>query len=104
MCQNPLPGSEDAAAVIIKHEIENIITLRENHDDIGLLAALQAYLIYTMVLFFRISQAGNDHLRQAMIDLQEFAHASHDEDLYVPLTSIGSVLDSEGQDVGNPGL
>lgn len=76
MCQNPLPGSENAGAVIIQREMENITEHRESYDDMSLLAAFQAYLIYAMVLVFRLSQARNNHLRQAMINLQELAHAS----------------------------
>lgn len=77
MCQNSLPSSEDTAAVILQREMENVSALRETYDDMSLLAAFQAYLIYAMVLFFRLNQARNDnHLRQAMINLQELAHAS----------------------------
>lgn len=76
MCQNPLPRNEDAAAVIIQREMENITAVRESYYDMSLLVAFQAYLVYTVVLFFRLSQTGNNHLRQAMINLQELAHAS----------------------------
>ncbi|ODM19948.1 hypothetical protein SI65_04934 [Aspergillus cristatus] len=79
MCQNPLPGSEDAAAVIIQREMENITALRESYDDMSLLAAFQAYLVYTVVFFFHLSQAGNSHLRTLPVD----------EDLYALLNNTG---------------
>ncbi|KAJ5172171.1 hypothetical protein N7492_004764 [Penicillium capsulatum] len=78
MCQNPLPGSESTASMIIQREMEGIMDLHKSFDHLSLLAAFQAYLIYTMVLFFRLGQTPNNGtgLRQAMINLQELAHAS----------------------------
>lgn len=76
MCQNPLPGSENAAIMIFQREMENIATSGGTYDDIFLLAAFQAYLIYSMVLFFQLDIARNNSFRQTMITLQELAHAS----------------------------
>lgn len=76
MCQNPLPGSENAAVMILQREMENITASRETYDDMSLLAAFQAFLIYSMVLYFRLDVARNHSLRQTMITLQELAHAS----------------------------
>lgn len=76
MCQDPLPGSENTAAGIIQREMDQLTELHKTFDHMSLLATFQAYLIYTMVLFFRLSQARHNGLRQAMINLQELAHAS----------------------------
>lgn len=76
MCQNPLPGSENTATVIVQREMESITDLHKSFDPLSLLAAFQAYLIYAMVIFFRLGHASNNGLRQAMINLQELAHAS----------------------------
>ena len=73
VCKNPLPGSENSAAIILQREMESITEIREKYDDMSLLAAFQAYLIYTMVLFFRLSQGPKPFFRQAMINLQELA-------------------------------
>ncbi|OBT67283.1 hypothetical protein VE03_02624 [Pseudogymnoascus sp. 23342-1-I1] len=74
--ENPLPGSEDTAAIILQREMENIAQVRDDYDDISLLAAFQAYLIYTMILFFRLSQKSNPFFRSAMMNLQELACSS----------------------------
>ncbi|KAL3472964.1 hypothetical protein BJX99DRAFT_234470 [Aspergillus californicus] len=74
--ENPLPGSEDAAAIVLQREMENIAQEHKNYDDMSLLAAFQAYLIYTMVLFFRLSQGPNPSFRSSMMTLQELACSS----------------------------
>jgi hypothetical protein len=71
--ENPLPGSETSAATILQREMENITKIQHNYDSMSLLAAFQAYLIYTMVLFFRLSQGPSPFFRQAMINLQDLA-------------------------------
>lgn len=74
--ENPLPGSEETAAIIIQREMENIAQVRDDYDDMSLLAAFQAYLIYTMILFFRLSSGTNPFFRSAMMNLQELACSS----------------------------
>lgn len=76
MCRNPLPGSENAAVMILERELRNITEAREDFADMSLLAAFQAYLIYAMVLFFRVNNPRTQYLRQAMINLQDLAHAT----------------------------
>ncbi|KAJ6000009.1 hypothetical protein N7481_000418 [Penicillium waksmanii] len=76
MCQHPLPGSENAAIMILQREMDNITESRETYDNMSLLAAFQAYLIYSMVLYFRLDVARDHSLRHTMITLQELAHAS----------------------------
>lgn len=76
IAENPLSGSESSAALVLQREMESIAALREHYDDMSLLAAFQAYLIYTMVLFFRLSQGPSSFFRGAMMNLQELACSS----------------------------
>lgn len=73
---NPLPGSEEATAGVLQGEMHSVYELRETDNDGLLFAAFQAYLIYTMVLFFRLNQACDDFFRSAMTNLQELACSS----------------------------
>ncbi|KAJ5762092.1 uncharacterized protein N7511_005474 [Penicillium nucicola] len=74
--ETPLPGSEDAAATALQREMETIAQEHDNHNDMSLLARFQAYLIYTMVLFFRLRQGPRPFFRSAMMTLQELACSS----------------------------
>lgn len=76
IAENPLPGSEDSTALVLQREMESIAALRGSYDDMSLLAAFQAYLIYTMVLFFRLSQGPSSFFRGAMMNLQHLACSS----------------------------
>lgn len=73
MSEHPLPGTESAAALILQREMESIAATREKYDDMALLAAYQAYLVYALVLFFRLNQGSSAFFRQAMMTLQELA-------------------------------
>ncbi|KAH8884132.1 MFS general substrate transporter [Thozetella sp. PMI_491] len=81
ICSRPLPGSEAAAAEILQREMVKIHDSHTMYGDKALLAAFQAYLIYAMVLFFRLGEASDPFLRQAMINLQELACATSREGL-----------------------
>ncbi|SPO06529.1 uncharacterized protein DNG_09219 [Cephalotrichum gorgonifer] len=76
MCENPLPGSESAAIDVLQREMSSIYGQHGSYDNLTLLSAFQAYLIYSLVLFFMLSPGGNPFLRQAMMNLQELACAS----------------------------
>ncbi|KAK6956070.1 hypothetical protein Daesc_001340 [Daldinia eschscholtzii] len=76
ICESPLPGSEGVAADVLHREMNNICEQQATYDDVTLLAAFQAYLIYSMVLFFRLGQISSPFLRQAMMNLQELACSS----------------------------
>lgn len=76
ICENQLPGSEETAAAILQREMREIFEQREYLDAITLLCVLQAYLMFTMVLFFHLGQITNPFLRQAVMNLQELACAS----------------------------
>lgn len=78
ICEHQLPGSEEAAAEVLQREMTNLHSQHGAYDNdlLTLLCAFQAHLILTMVLFFRLGQIANPHLRKAMMDLQELACAS----------------------------
>ncbi|KAI0101088.1 hypothetical protein F4814DRAFT_105339 [Daldinia grandis] len=76
ICENPLPGSESVAADVLQREMNNLYEQQGTYDDFTLLAAFQAYLIYSMVLFFKLNQVSGPFLRQAMMNLQELACSS----------------------------
>lgn len=74
-----LPGSDDAAAGVLQREMHTLYDLRESYkysNDGTLFAAFQAYLIYAMILFFRLNQSCNDQFRTIMTNLQELACAT----------------------------
>lgn len=76
MCEKPLPGSERAAADVLQREMSSLYEQHETYDDLALLGAFQAYLIYSMVLFFRLNEGSSPCLRQAMMNLQDLASAA----------------------------
>ncbi|KAI1156785.1 hypothetical protein F4825DRAFT_219597 [Nemania diffusa] len=76
ICEHQLPGSEGTAADVLQREMSHLYEQRGTYDTITLLCAFQAYLIFTMVLFFRLEQIANPLLRQAVMNLQELACAS----------------------------
>ncbi|RAQ76809.1 hypothetical protein COH21_012973, partial [Aspergillus flavus] len=73
ICANPLPGSEDTTVSALQREMSSLYESRDRYNDEFLFAAFQTYLIYTMVLFFRLSQSRSDFFRRAMTNLQELA-------------------------------
>ncbi|KAM0485481.1 hypothetical protein ACHAPX_001468 [Trichoderma viride] len=73
ICDRPLPGSENVTAEILQREMNSLYEQRETFNDLSLLSAFQAFLMYTMVLFFKLSQGTSPFLRQAMMNLQELA-------------------------------
>lgn len=79
ICSNPLPGSENATTSVLQREMHNIYETRETHTDEHdhLFAAFQAYLVYTLVLYFRLSQSCEEgFFRTAMACLQDLACSS----------------------------
>ncbi|KAG8668250.1 hypothetical protein FPOAC1_007628 [Fusarium poae] len=74
ICEKSLPGSEEVAVDVIQREMNKLYDRHATYDDISLLAAFQAHLIYSMVLFFYLTPGGpKPFLRQAVINLQEIA-------------------------------
>ncbi|KAI0189337.1 hypothetical protein EV127DRAFT_432509 [Xylaria flabelliformis] len=76
ICERQLPGSEETAAQVLQREMSHLHEQRETYDTITLLCAFQAYLLFTMVLFFRLEQIASPILRQAVMNLQEIACVS----------------------------
>ncbi|KAJ5381302.1 uncharacterized protein N7496_003730 [Penicillium cataractarum] len=84
ICENPLPGSEHAAMTVLQREMGNIIEQHTTYkNDLTLLSGFQAYLIYFLVLYFRLGESLNrlrsdtdDFIRQALINLQTIAHSA----------------------------
>lgn len=76
ICDNSLPGSENVAVDVLQREMTSLYEQHKTYDDVTLLAAFQAYLIYSLVLFFRLSQVPRLFLRQAMMNLQDLACSS----------------------------
>jgi hypothetical protein len=73
ICKDPLPGSESVATDILQREMTSLYDQRGTYDGVDLLGAFQAYLIYSMVLFFHLSPVSMPFLRQAIINLQDIA-------------------------------
>ncbi|KAI4596160.1 hypothetical protein KJ359_005666 [Pestalotiopsis sp. 9143b] len=76
ICEKVLPGSESMVMDVLQREMEKIYDQRGTYDDLGSLSALQAYLIYAMVLFFKVGRAAGQHFRGTVINLQDLACAS----------------------------
>ncbi|KAF6802700.1 hypothetical protein CSOJ01_11424 [Colletotrichum sojae] len=76
ICDNPFPGTEEVAAEVLQREMTKLYDRRSSLDDVGLLAAFQAHLIYAMVIFFCLGQGCHSFLREAMINTQELACAA----------------------------
>ncbi|KAH7144870.1 transcription factor Opi1-domain-containing protein [Fusarium sp. MPI-SDFR-AT-0072] len=77
---DPLPGNVSIAADILQREMTRLYEERGTYEGIHLLGVFQAYLIYSMVLFFHLGPS-MPFLRQAMINLQEIACATSREGL-----------------------
>ena len=76
ICDRPLPGSAPVALEVLQREMDRLYETHQTLDDMSLLAAFQAYLIYSMVVFLWLSQGTNPFLRQAVMNLQEIACAA----------------------------
>lgn len=81
ICETPLPGSEGTAAMVLQKEMENIMECHESYNELSVLGAFQAYLIYYLVLFFKLDQRPYNQLRSAMMNLQTLAHFSSKQGL-----------------------
>ncbi|KAG6361672.1 hypothetical protein INS49_009899 [Diaporthe citri] len=74
ICERLLPGSDITAMGVIQREMSSLYETHASMDDgITLLSAFQAYLLYLMVLFFRLGHLVGPSLRRAMMDLQGLA-------------------------------
>jgi hypothetical protein len=87
MCEKPLPGTEGAAVEILQCEMSRLLHEHDDHDAQGSLATFQAYLLYSMLLFFHLGQAQSPVLREAMMNLQHLACATARQGLMCILES-----------------
>ncbi|KAF5562586.1 Clock-controlled 8 [Fusarium phyllophilum] len=87
---DPLPSNVSIAADILQREMTRLYEERGTYEGINLLGVFQAYLIYSMVLFFHLGPS-MPFLRQAMINLQEIACATSREGLVCAAEQRGAV-------------
>ena len=76
VCEKTFAGSDTVAADVLQREMENLYQQHATYDDVTQLAAFQAYLIYSMVLFFTLNVCSRSFLRQAVVSLQDLACSS----------------------------
>ncbi|ETN43804.1 uncharacterized protein HMPREF1541_11128 [Cyphellophora europaea CBS 101466] len=84
MCDNPSAGSESSLMDVLQREMDKLYEWRGTCDHVFLLAAFQAYLLYSMIVFFHFSSGSSALLRQAMINIQELASATARQGLVCP--------------------
>ncbi|KAF5632554.1 clock-controlled 8 (ccg-8) [Fusarium tjaetaba] len=87
---DPLPSNVSIAADILQREMTRLYEERGTYEGINLLGLFQAYLIYSMVLFFHLGPS-MPFLRQAMINLQEIACTTSREGLVCTAEQRGAV-------------
>lgn len=76
ICERPTTTGHDIAANVLKQEMNRLHALCGSCDTAALLAALQSYLIYIMVLYFQLQYGTNAFLRDIMITLQDIASSA----------------------------
>ncbi|OHE98227.1 hypothetical protein CORC01_06424 [Colletotrichum orchidophilum] len=74
-CNKPDVGATEVAADRIKVEMARLLGQHTTDDDMTLLAAFQAHLIYAMVIFFKFGRSYDSFLSEAMMNTQELACA-----------------------------
>lgn len=87
---DPPPGNVSIAADILQREMTRLYEERGTYQGIDLVGLFQAYLIYSMVLFFHLGPS-MPFLRQAMINLQEIACTTSHEGLVCVAEQRGAV-------------
>lgn len=73
VCDKLTPGSEIVALDILQREMNKLYEAHHGYDDVAILDAFQAYLSYSMVLFFWLPQDSRTFLHQAVMRLQDIA-------------------------------
>lgn len=71
-----LPSSQGLSRDLISREMQKLYDEHLSYDSLTLFAAFQAYLLYSMAIFFHLSEENNDNLRQAVVNLQQLACAT----------------------------
>lgn len=70
------PGGRDAALATVQREMKAVHQSIATASDMAKLAIFQAYLIYTMILYYCVDDLPKPCPREAMINAQELACAS----------------------------
>lgn len=68
--------SDTLSSELLEREMASILARYISYDNDTCLAAFQAYLIYTMTLYFTCERRDSQVFRQHMMDLQQLASAS----------------------------
>jgi hypothetical protein len=76
LCDPTLPGSKDLAIQLLEQEMARLFAEHLAYDAATMLAALQAYLLYTVMQLFYLEQDLSPGLRQAVLNLQQMASVS----------------------------
>jgi hypothetical protein len=79
--------SDTLSSELLELEMTNILAGYASYDNETLLTAFQAYLIYTMTLYFMCERGDSQKFRQHMMDLQRLASAS----VYQGLTTAAEI-------------
>ncbi|KAL9115800.1 MAG: hypothetical protein Q9227_000168 [Pyrenula ochraceoflavens] len=73
-CATLRPGSESTITSVLQQEMTTLYSHHKIYTNSSLLAAFQAYLIYSLVLFFHLNHPTTaSFLRQAIMNLQDLA-------------------------------
>ncbi|KAF7194357.1 hypothetical protein HII31_04390 [Pseudocercospora fuligena] len=70
------PSSDGLPRDLISREMQTLYDEHLSYESLTLFAAFQAYLLYSMAIFFHLSEKNNDNLRQAVVNLQQLACAT----------------------------
>ncbi|KAI1842158.1 hypothetical protein JX265_005735 [Neoarthrinium moseri] len=73
ICDRRLPSTESVAVELLQREMDKLYEQYKTYSDSTLLSAFQAYLLYCMILFFKLNSSGFGTVQQAMMNLQEIA-------------------------------
>jgi hypothetical protein len=76
VCDPALPGGSPLAVQLVEQEMSRLYDAHATYDARTLLAALQAYLLYIIMLTFQLEQRESPVLRQAVMNLQEMTSIS----------------------------
>ncbi|CEP64899.1 Zn(II)2Cys6 transcription factor domain-containing protein LALA0_S14e01772g [Lachancea lanzarotensis] len=73
LCEGRLPASEPIIKSFLTQEMDRLYEQYESYDELNLVAAFQAYLIYSMTIFFEFREDENASLHDAIVTLQKIA-------------------------------
>ncbi|KAH7136906.1 hypothetical protein B0J13DRAFT_625525 [Dactylonectria estremocensis] len=74
--EKPLPGGETATMKALQRALDALYEEYETYDDMTQLAAFQACLMYSMIVFVKVGQVSVPFFRQTIVELQKLACCS----------------------------